>query len=182
MNIKVVKQIIIAQPRTFVLILFLAVLNIALYLFSSVYQNPRLENLQNKWFQKRKLGTGGVVADTGTIYQQGIIDLKNWRSRITPKKGFARFIGTLYETAANNSLSFEGATYKISQFKEQGLVAYTLDFDVVGKYAAVKSFISDLQRMPEIITMENLSLNNKNATEDAVDLKVQLTVYLRMEE
>ncbi len=181
MNIRIVKEIVKVQTRTFILIFSLVVLNIVLVLFSSVYQNPRLENLQNKWFEKRKLATGGAVADTATIYQQGLKDLKNWRSRVIPKKGFARFVGTLYETAANNSLSFKGATYKISQFKEQGLAAYTLDFNVVGKYAAVKSFIADLQRMPEMITMDNLSLNNKNAIEDAVDLKVQLTVYLRME-
>jgi len=182
MNIKVVKEIIKSQTRTFILILALLVLNIALFLFLYVYQNPRLENLQNQWFEKRKLATGGSVLDTATIYQQGIKDLKNWRERIIPKKGFARFVGTLYETAANNSLSFQGVTYKVSQIKEHGLAAYTLDFNVVGKYAAVKSFISDLQRMPEIFAMENLSLNNKNSIEDAVDLKVQLTVYLRVEE
>jgi type IV pilus assembly protein PilO len=182
MNIKVVKEILKAQSRVFILILSLLVLNIALFMFSFIYQNPRLENLQNQWFEKRKLATGGSVADAATIYQQGIKDLKIWRDRILPKKGFARFVGTLYETTANNSLSFKGVTYKVIQIKEQGLAAYTLNFNVVGKYAAVKSFISDLQRMPEIFAMENLSLNNNNSIEDAVDLKVQLTVYLRMEE
>ena len=64
----------------------------------------------------------------------------------------------------------------------EDLVTYTLDFNVTGKYAAVKSFLADLGRMHEILTVDNISLANSKASEDAVALKVQLTVYLRMVE
>ena len=182
MNIKVVKEVITSQPRTFILIAVLFLLNLSFYLFSAVYQQPRFESLQTQWFEKRKLATSGAVPDAAAVYQQGVKDLKTWRDRIIPKKGFARFIGKLFETAANNSLNFNRVSYKVLQLKEPGLAAYMLDFSVAGKYAAVKSYLSDLERMPEIITIENISLNNKNSIEDAVDLKVQLTVYLRLEE
>jgi type IV pilus assembly protein PilO len=182
MNIMIVKEVIKIQPRTFILIVVLFLVNISFYLFSAVYQKPRFESLQNQWFDKRKIATGGAVPDTTAVYQQGVKDLKTWRERIIPKKGFAGFIGRLFEAAANNSLSFKGVSYKVLQLKEPGLAAYALDFSVAGKYAAVKSYLSDIERMPEIIAIENISLNNKNSTEDAIDLKVQLTVYLRLEE
>jgi type IV pilus assembly protein PilO len=182
MNIKAVKEVIKLQPRTFILIAVLFLLNIGLFLFAAVYQKPRLESLQTQWFDKRKLATGGAVADTAAVYQQGVKDLKTWQERIIPKRGFARFVGRLFEVAANNSLSFNGISYKVQQLKEQGLAAYTLDFSVAGKYGAVKSYLSDIERMPEIIAIENMALNNKATTEDAIDLKVQLTVYLRLEE
>ena len=179
---KVVKEIIKARPKTFILIIALFLLNICLYVYAAGYQKPRLENLQSKWFEKRDSATGGTVLNNASAYQQGESDLKTWRARIILKKEFARFVGNLFENAVNNSLAFKGVTYKVSQLKDENLAAYALDFNVTGKYAAIKSFISDIGRMREIITIDNISLNNSNETGDAVALKVQLTVYLRMEE
>lgn len=182
MNIKVVEQIFKAQPRTFILILVLILVNIGFFIFSAVYLTPRFEGLQNQWFEKRKIMTGGIGQDPSALYQQGTKDLATWRDRIIPKRDFTKFIGSLYETASNNSLAFNGLSYKVVQLKEKKLVAYSLDLNVTGKYGAIKSFISDIGRMPEIITMDTISLNNKTFTADQVDLKVQLTVYLKMEE
>lgn len=182
MNVKVIKELIKAQPGTFILVIALLLANLCLYLYASLYQTPRLEGLQSKWFEKRKSATGGAVLDSAVAYRQGENDLKAWRARIIPKRGFARFLGSLFETAANNSLAFKGVSYKASQIKDENLAAYSLDFNVTGKYGAVKSFIADLGRMREIMTIDNISLNNSKATEDAVALKVQLTLYLRMEE
>ena len=107
-------------------------------------------------------------------------DLTAWRARIIPKREFAGFVGRLFETAARDSLAFKGLSYKVSQIKEENLAAYSLDFNVTGKYEAVKSFVVDIGRMREIVTIDNISLNNMNQSEDSVTLKVQMTVYLRV--
>ena len=182
MNIPLVTEIIKARPKTFILIIALVLLNIGLYLFTAVYQKPRLEGLQSTWFVKRKTATGGTAIDSAAVYQQGVSDLTAWRARIIPKKGFAGFVGRLFETAASNSLAFKGVSYKASQLKDENLITYSLDFNVIGKYGAVKSFIADIGRMREILTIDNISLNKISNSEDSVSLKVQLTVYLRMEE
>ena len=181
MNIKAVKEIIKARPKTFILICALFLLNICFYLYAAVYQKPRLESLQAQWLEKRKSAADAAVAGILSGYQQGEGDLKAWRARIIPKKEFAKFVGSLFETAASNSLAFKGVSYKVSQIKDENLAAYSLDFNVTGKYAAIKSFISDIGRMREIITIDNISLNNGSETEDTVALKLQMTVYLRME-
>ena len=178
MNIQVAKETFKARPKTFVLVLVLFVANICLFAYAAMYQKPRLVKLQGTWFEKRKVAASGGSADD---YRQTENDLKAWRDRIVPKKDFAKFLGNLFETAAHNSLAFKGVTYKLSQVKEENLVAYVLDFNVTGKYAGVKSFISDLGRMREIVTIDNLSLNNSNVIGDAVDMKVQMTLYLRLE-
>jgi type IV pilus assembly protein PilO len=182
MRTKMVEEIFKAQPRTFILIFVLILVNIGFFLFTAAYLTPHFERLQNQWFEKRKIMTGGAGLDEATIYQQGTRDLTVWRDKIISKREFTKFIGTLYETASNNSLTFSGLSYKVVQLKEKNLVAYSLDINVSGKYGAIKSFISDIGRMPEIITTDNISLNNKTFTEDHVDLRVQLTVYLKMEE
>lgn len=183
MNVRFLKEIIKAQPRTFSLIMVLVLSNVSLFAYASWYQVPRIESLQGQRLEKRKAVRGGAVQDIAAIYQQGERDLKVWQGRIIQKREFARFLGSLFETAANNSLVFKGMSYKASQLKEEkNLITYSLDYNVSGKYAAAKSFISDILRMREIVTIDNLSLSNANATEDAVALRVQMTLYLRMEE
>ena len=181
MNVRYFKELIRISPRIFIMIGVLLVVNIGLYLYAAVYQQQRIESLQNSWFAKRKTLSGGGAQDSSAAYLQGESDLKVWRSRILPKKNFAGFLGTIYETAANNSLTFNGITYKLTIHKPEDLIAYTLDFTVTGKYAGVKSFIADLSRMREMFTIDAVSLSTGNVSNDAVGLKVQLTVFLKPE-
>jgi len=184
MNVKAtIIENIRARKKSFIAILALFLVDIALVVYAALYQTPRLESLQSQWLEKRKSTIVDAAQDTAAVYRQGVADLTLWRARISPKRGFARFVGSLFETAANNSLSFKGVTYKVTQIKKEELVTYTLDFNVMGKYAAVKSFLADIGRMPEILTVDTIALaNSKTTGEDAVALRVQLTVYLRMVE
>lgn len=182
MNMKVIKEVVKARPKTFVLIFVLMLSNVALYVYASAYHKPRLINLQNTWFEKRKSAAGGPALDTASVYRQGKDDLQAWRARIIPKKAFARFVGSLFETAADNALTFTGVTYKTLQLPDENLVAYAMDFNVSGKYSGIKRFMADIGRMREMMTIDNVSLSSSKTTEDTVALKVQLTVYLRPEE
>lgn len=181
MNRKLVGQILKSAPRLFILIGVLLLLNVVLFCYYAIFQQRHVERLQSRWFEARKSLSGGGQ-DILATYRQGEDDLKAWRDRIILKKDFARFVGSLFEAAANNSLAFNNINYKTSQFTAENLAAYRLDFNVTGKYAGIKSFIADIGHMREILTIDNISLNNSDPTSDAVGLKVQLTVYLRPEE
>ena len=181
MNLRYLKEIIKTSPRIFAVIGILLVLNTSFYLYAALYQQKRIEALQDTWFSKRNAAAGGAGQDTATIYQQGETDLKAWQSRILPKKKFTAFLGSISDLAANNSLAFNGITYKFTPYKPENLIAYTLDFSVVGKYAAAKSFIADINRMDEIVTIDAVGVSS-NASNDAVNLTLQMTVYLKPEE
>ncbi len=118
--------------------------------------------------------------DSADVYRQGTADLATWRARIYPKKEFARFIGEIFETATNNSLKVGAITYKPQQVKGEDLLAYSFGFNVSGKYAAIKSFIADIQRLREIAVIDNISLSGK-ATEESIEMRLQLTAYFRVE-
>jgi type IV pilus assembly protein PilO len=173
-------QIIKARRNIFIFIFILIMINIGLYLYSSTYLEPHLVDLQKKWSDKRLLAAGGPVVDATVVYRHGISDLATWRERIYPKKDFARFIGELFETATNNTLKVGAITYKPEPVKDEKLIAYTIGFNVSGKYAAIKSFIADIERFKEIAVINNISLNG-SATEESVDMKLQLTAYFRLE-
>jgi type IV pilus assembly protein PilO len=155
-------------------------INICLYLSSSVYLGPQVASLQNNWSEKRLLAAGGAGMDEAAFYRQGTADLVVWRTRIYPKKEFARFIGELFETATNSTLKVGSIAYKPQPIKSEGLLAYSIDFNVSGKYAAIKSFIADIEHFREICVIDDISLNGK-ATEESVDMRLQLTAYFRVE-
>ena len=180
MNFTMLRQIIMARRNSFIAISVLILINIGLYIYSSAYLEPRVALLQNKWSEKRLLAAGGAVVDSAAVYRQGIADLAAWRARIYPKKEFARFIGEIFETATNNTLKVGPITYKLQPVKGEDLLAYSIAFNVSGKYAAVKSFIADIERLREIAVIDGISLNAKT-TDESIDLKLQLTAYFRVE-
>ncbi len=181
MTVKFIVQIFRARPKSFMFVALLVLVNVGLYVYVSMHQDPRLAALQNAWFEKRRAAEKGALKDTAEVYRQGSADLATWRARIAPKKDFARVVGEIFETAASNSLKVGGVTYKPVPIKDENLLAYSIGFNVSGKYGAVKSFLADLMRVREIMIIDNVSLNSSSATEDSVDLKVQLTAYFRTE-
>jgi type IV pilus assembly protein PilO len=180
MNFTLLRQIISARRNSFIAIFVLILINIGLFLYSSAYLGPKVVLLQNKWSDKRLIAAGEAGIDTGAVYRQGTGDLAAWRARIYPKKDFARFIGELFESATNNTLKVGAITYKPQPVKDENLLAYSIGFNVSGKYAAIKSFIADIERLREIAVIDNISLNGKT-TEESVDMKLQMTAYFRLE-
>jgi type IV pilus assembly protein PilO len=181
MNVRLMLEYIKSAPKWFFLIGFLLTVNICLYLYTSLFQQREIESLQNTWSHNRDAASGRGVTDVSAIYKQGETDLKNFRNRILPKKDFARLVGGLFETASHNSLSSNGITYSVSHVKNEDLIAYLLSINVTGKYAGIKGFIADVSRMKEILSIDNISLSNVDATGDSVDLKLTVSVYLRPE-
>ena len=181
MNYKLLLEIARQRRSTIILVVALLMLNVSLYTYLSLYQQPQIESQQTDWFKKRQSSGSLVAKDAATIYSEGTRDLKIWLTKIPPKKDFARFLGDLFGTAANNSLVVKNVTYKPEFIKEEGLLAYTIGFNVSGNYAAVKSFITDLERSREMITIDNITLLNSSTTLESIELKLQLTTYLRME-
>jgi type IV pilus assembly protein PilO len=181
MTAKFIGQILRARPKSFIFIAALVLANVGLYVYVSAYQVPRLAALQSAWFEKRRSVDRSSLKNAAAIYRQGTADLTTWRSRIAPKKDFARVVGDIFETAASNSLKVGGVTYKPFPIKDENLLAYSIGFNVSGKYAAAKSFLADMMRFRDIMTIDNVSLNSSSGVEESVDLKVQLTVYFRTE-
>lgn len=181
MNTTFFKDILVTRRKTVGALVALVVLNLFLFLFAAIVQKPRLNSFKQQLDEKQRSAAGGVTKDAATIYREGKKDLETWRGRIAPKKEFARFVGSLFEMAAGNSLTVRGVQYKPVQVKEEDLTAFSISLDVNGKYAGIKSFIADLGRSPDIMHIDNISLSSTKPTEEAVSMKLLLTAYFRPE-
>ena len=173
-------EIIKARKKTFILILVLLLGNALLYFYISSIQQARIETMQNNLLDLRRQNTGGG-ASMVSVYNQGIKDLAVFNSMIAPKKEFIRVVGELYDTAANNNLQIENIGYKPELLKEGGFLVYTFSFNVSGSYAAIKSFISDIGRFRELLFIDHLGLSSSSATQESVNLKIQLSAYFKPE-
>lgn len=173
-----IRELLRARAKSIIIILVLVFIDICMYFFNNFYLSPTLVTLQNEWFSKRKVA--GTVLDRGAAYDKGLKDVAKWRTLISPKKDLARIVGEIYETAKSNSLTVGSISYKPEINKAEKLLVYTIGLTVNGKYASIKSFIADVSRMTDIVTIDGISLDNPKLTEENISLKLNLTIYLRM--
>jgi type IV pilus assembly protein PilO len=174
---KFLLEILRSRKKSVALTLVLLIANVALAVYLLGWLIPGNKALQSRWFEKRKLLTTGG-GDLAAIYRQGISDLETFNTMVPVRKSFAREVGDIFELAANNGLTVSAVTYKPNP-SSVSLLDYALSFSVAGKYAGVKSFIADLQRFKEMVVIDHFTLTGSRATEEYVDLKLNLTVYLR---
>jgi type IV pilus assembly protein PilO len=175
---KLLLDIIRARRKSFIFLGILLALNLLLAAYLLLRQNPRMEELQvRRNEQQRLLASGG--GDISGQYHQGVTDLATFRDRAPQRKSFARVVGEILEAAQNSGLVVSGITYKPNPVAGGGLVDYSLSFSVAGKYAGVKSYFADLQRFKELVVVDQFSLAGGRTTEEMVDLKLTLTIYLQ---
>jgi type IV pilus assembly protein PilO len=181
MNFEMLREIIAVRRKSFGLLALLLALDLCLWLFLSLWQQPELERTQKEWFAKRDAAARGVDRGVSARYQDTERDLEAFQKRIIDKKDFAGFLSELFGTARSNSLVLKGITYRPMVTKDAGTISYVIACDVTGKYAGVKSFIADLARFPKLVTLDSISLGNASPTAESVTLKVQMTVLLKTE-
>jgi len=181
MNYDALRDYLAARPKALALLGLLVLANLALAVCLSVWLTPELERVQSDWFAKRQEQAAGQKLKAADRYRSGNRDLAAFRQRLIPKSGFPAFLSDLFQTARNNSLQLKSVSYKPAVVKEEAVVAYGIEVTVAGRYAAVKSFLADLARYPQIVTLDSVVLSNSSRTEEAVELKVLLTAYLKQE-
>ena len=182
MSYEMLREILRMRRNSFLFLGFLLFLNLAAFAYLFFYQKPELARAQSEWLVQREAQATGEEAKGSTArYQQGQRDLEAFRERLIPKPAFAGFLKELFETAGRNSLSLKGITYKPEPVQGQGMLAYSIAYTVSGNYGGIKSFLAELSRYRKIVTVDSISLSNTAQTEEAVNLKVQMTAYLKTE-
>lgn len=181
MNYQMLLDMIAARRKTFGFLLFLALLALAVQFYLSQWQQPELEKVQQEWFAKRDALARGETRGDSDRYQRGVKDLEQFQKLFIPKKEFAGLLSRMYESAKNNSVSMQGITFKPAPVKGTDILTYGISFNVTGNYASVKSFLADMARYRELVTVDSIRLDNSSATEEKVNLNIQTTAYLKTE-
>jgi type IV pilus assembly protein PilO len=178
---KLFLEIIKGRKKTFIFLIALLAANVGIYMYVAIFQEPRLELLRKGWVEMKRQTESGINWDPSAVFSQGTADLASFQTRMPSKKEYARLVGELFEMAADNGLQVKGISYKPAPLKEEQLLVYTITLGVAGKYAAVKSFIADMEQLHDLITIDHISLDGDALAEESVKMQLQLTAYLRLE-
>lgn len=157
----------------------LVLLTVGLFVVAGSYQAPAIDAAQVKWNDLRRKVAAIGRGDVNSVYKQGQTDLASLKERIPPKRQFPRVLGDFIDAAATNSVAIGALTYKPEMVKGENLLAYGLTMKISGRYAAVKSFLTDLLNAPELIVVDGISLANSDLYEENVSMDLHVTVYLR---
>lgn len=160
-------------------ILTLVMLNIMLMALVGSYQDPALSTLQTKWNELRRQLASTGKSDAAALHRQGAADLEKLTARIPLKKEFGRVLGDLLESASTSGVVMGAIAYKPLSIKDENLLSYQLSLKVSGSYAAIKSYVADLQKYPELVVVDSLSLTNSDPFAESLTMDLHLTVYLR---
>ncbi len=172
-------EIVLLKKRLLIVMGLLLVLNIVIYVVHSSYQLPAIEQAQVKWNDLRRRTSAVGRMDINALYKQGGIDLEQIKGRIPLKRDFPRVLGDILSAASANGVATGGITYKPQIVKDENLQAYGVSMNVAGSYAALKSFLADLQNNREMLVIEKIILTNGDYYEEKVSMDLHLTVYLR---
>lgn len=171
---------ILRQKRIVVaIVVSLTVLNLILMSVIASYQEPKLAASRSKWGELRTMVARAGHADALSLHRQGMADLEKLNARIPPKREFARVLSDILEAESNSGVTTGSISYKPLSIKDEALLSYKLSLAVSGDYAAVKSFLSDLQQNPELIVVDSVSLENSDLFSENVVMNLNITVYLR---
>lgn len=171
---------IIRQKRiVLVLIMSLIVVNVAFLLLINSYQEPSLDAYRSKWSELRSLAARAGHADAAALHRQAMADLEKLNTRIPLKREFARVLSELLTTGSNDGVVTGAISYRPLTIKDENLLSYQLSFSVNGDYAAVKSFLSDIQKNPELIVINSVTFTNSDLFVEDVVMNLKITVYLR---
>jgi Tfp pilus assembly protein PilO len=176
---QLVFEIVHQKWRFLSVILVLLLLNVILGVVVSVYQLPSLADLQTEWSSLRRRSAGAGQTDPAVLYQQGSADLEKVKGKIPEKREFARILSDLLEAAASSGVEVGAISYKPQIITEEALLSYQLSLSASGGYAAVKSYLADLQGNPELIVVDTVSFLNSDPFVENVVMTLHITVYLR---
>jgi type IV pilus assembly protein PilO len=171
------------KKRALSVLMVLIVLNIGLYVGTAGYIEPKIAASQTSWNDLRQRVAVAGKADVATVYRRGTDDLKKLATRIPAKREFPRVLGDILDAAASSGVVTGNVSYKPEAVKgRDDLLAYGLSMSVGGSYAAVKSFLADLQKNSEMIVIDGVSFSNNDLYEENVIMDLHLTVYLQGKE
>lgn len=181
--IQAFQEIFQQKRRLLIALAVLLLLNIGLYAAINAYLAPGIISSQASWNSLRQKVAIAARSDVAAVYRRGIDDLKKLMTKVPPRRQFPRVLGEILDNAATSGVATGMITYKPQVVKgQEDLLVYTVSMTVSGSYAAVKSFLGDLQKNSELVVVEGITLTNGDLYEENVALDLHLSIYLQSRE
>lgn len=147
--------------------------------YATAQQASQVAGQLEIWNDKRRQATFRSDTLGPGQYQRDQQQLRELYSTIPYRYEFPRVISELLDFMALRGATPGPMQYKPHKTDLTGLIAYTMNCSASGAYPGLKRLIADLERLDGVATLNSIALSNSNPAFEQVELKLQLTVYLR---
>ncbi|MGD9019301.1 MAG: type 4a pilus biogenesis protein PilO [Desulfuromonadales bacterium] len=172
-----------SHRRSVILLGVLLILNLLLFAVIEQFVTPRVAEQKSHFLQRqaevRQLlrNRGGATNTPEQAYFMAVEDLSKFHQMIPDYQEFTGLIEELLVLSSRAGLNINRVAYNSSPLKESGLLKLDLQFNVVGDYDQIKTFIHSLEQSARLIVINQIGL--QGADDEGVNLRLNLETYFR---
>lgn len=160
----------------------LLILNISLFSILFWGVSPKLSHTEAELSSLQQQKRYGVTTSPEKAYEQGLKDLKLFRTLLPSMRDFSQLIGDLYALANQSNLEISQISYAQKEIPQSDILTSALKFSLTGTYDELKRFVYGLEISPRLFTIDQMTLTSSIVEgEGVVTLNLSLTTYFRSE-
>lgn len=178
MNSSLIRQIIHENRWLAAICLTVAVVCATIW-YATLHQAILISEQQGRWHVKRRQADLRGAEQGQAQYRSNLQGLRELSSSIPFRHEFPRVISEILDLMTLHGTDPGPMQYKPRKTELDGMIAYGMTCAATGSYPDLKRLIGDLERLDGISTLDAISFANPDGADDTVELKLELTVYLR---
>ena len=107
-------------------------------------------------------------------------DIESFVSGLPSRHQMTKIIGEFHRVAKKSGLAISSSSYSEQHKKESDLIEYRLSFPISGRYGQVRRFIYNLEKMPYLMSIDDIGLSSNK--DKKVSLSLNISLYLKAQE
>ncbi len=162
--------------------LLLLLANIIFYFAIVAPNSTRIEQSKLEYFNLRKshakienelLETKARIINIGAMET----DIKQFLGELPTPSAMTGLGRAIHKLAKKNRLEMRSVKYSLPQKKKEDILVYAVSLPVTGSYKQVRRFIYHLEKMPYLMTIDNLNLSASKGNK--VSLNLNISFYFK---
>ncbi len=121
-----------------------------------------------------------MIADSGTALESMKDDIDIFLNSMPDEVTMSGIVREFHRQAKKSALSISSARYSPPVREGKYLIRHDISFPVEGPYKNIRKFIYKLEKMPYLMTIDDLALTSKDKR--IVSVTIRISLYLRAKE
>jgi Tfp pilus assembly protein PilO len=163
---------------SWICIITLFIVNLIFYAVVTRNQKNEIDTLNDTYANKRKIE---AVDKNDKSWQYTLInkDLHSFKEYLPTTSSFAESVRELNTVLYKHGLSVSSMIFKPEKTDHLDLWKYTTSFKMSGTYKRLRNMLSDIQNLPGLFCIEDVSLLNRSKQNEDVEMSLTISTYFR---
>lgn len=118
-----------------------------------------------------------IIADSGAALESMRNDIDMFLTSMPEKVSMSGIVREFHSKAKKSALNISSARYSPPLREGKYLIRHDISFPVSGRYKNIRKFVYNLEKMPYLMTVDDLVLSSKE--NQTVSVAIKISLYLR---